>query len=116
MSQVSIAINGRDYTIACDDGQEDHLTRLSDYLNNRIGEIIADVGQVGDARLLVMLGLLIADELSDSHAELAAARGEDTGTDFAIDGRKKADEEVVIIEIEALAEQIETIAGRLEET
>jgi len=116
MSQVSIVINGRDYTIACDDGQEDHLTRLSAYLNKRIGEIIADVGQVGDARLLVMLGLLIADELSDSHAEFAAARGEDAGTDFPIDGRKKADEEAVIMEIEALAEQIETIAGRLEAT
>ena len=116
MSQVSITINGRDYTIACDDGQEDHLTRLSDYLNSRIGEVVAAVGQVGDTRLLVMLGLLIADELSDSYAELAAARGEEGDTDLPIEGRKKADEEGAVIAIEALAEQIETIAGRLEAT
>jgi cell division protein ZapA len=116
MSQVSITINGRDYTIACDDGQEDHLTRLSDYLNRRISEVVAAVGQVGDTRLLVMLVLLIADELSDAYAELAAARGEEGDTDLPVDGRKKSDEESTVTAIEALAEQIETIAGRLEAT
>jgi cell division protein ZapA len=116
MSQVSITINGRDYTIACDDGQEDHLTRLSDYLNSRIGEVVAAVGQVGDTRLLVMLGLLIADELSDSYVELAAARGEEGNTDLPTEGRKNAGEESAVVAIEALAEQIETIAGRLEAT
>ena len=116
MSQVSITINGRDYTIACDDGQEDHLTRLSDYLNSRISEVVAAVGQVGDTRLLVMLGLLIADELSDSYAELAAARGEEVDAELPVGGHKQAVEEGVVTAIESLAEQIETIAERLEAT
>ena len=116
MGQVSITINGRDYTIACDDGQEEHLTTLSDYLNSRIDEVVASVGQVGDTRLLVMLALLIADELSDSYVELAAARGEEGDPELTVGGHKQAVEEDAVTAIEALAEHMETIAGRLEAT
>ncbi len=61
MAQVSVEINGRKYQIACDDGQEAHLKRLGDYIDNRVQELIAGVGQVGDERLLVMVSLLFAD-------------------------------------------------------
>jgi cell division protein ZapA len=116
MGQLSVTINGRDYSIACDDGQEEHLTRLSDYLNSRISELVAAVGQVGDTRLLVMLGLLIADELSDAFAELAAARGEEGVGDIPIDGRKRETMEDAAVAIETLAERMEAIAGQLEGT
>ncbi|MBT6885140.1 MAG: cell division protein ZapA, partial [Rhodospirillaceae bacterium] len=53
MAQVTVDINERSYQIACDDGQEAHLTRLGNYIDNRVQELIAAVGQVGDARLLV---------------------------------------------------------------
>ena len=66
MALVTVTINGRDYEIACDDGQEAHLSRLGTYVDKRIGELVAAVGQVGGARLLVMASLLLADELSDA--------------------------------------------------
>ena len=50
MVQVTVTINGRDYQVACDDGQEAHLTRLGSYVDNRMGELSAAVGQIGDAR------------------------------------------------------------------
>ena len=114
MGQLTVTINGRDYVIACDDGQEEHLTRLSDYLNTRISELVAGAGQVGDTRLLVMLGLLIADELSDASAELAALRGDDGDGDLPIDGTNRETIEEAAVAIEGLAERIETIAAQLE--
>ena len=48
MAQVDVTINNRAYRIACDDGQEEHLTRLGDYVDGRVQELVSAVGQVGD--------------------------------------------------------------------
>ncbi|MGD9650200.1 MAG: cell division protein ZapA [Dongiaceae bacterium] len=70
MGQVTLTINGYVYTVACDDGQESHVTELSHYIDKRVKDIAASIGQIGEARLLVMATLLIADELSDAYTEL----------------------------------------------
>lgn len=70
MPQVDVAINGRNYQIACDDGEEAHLAQLGEYVDRRVKELVSAVGQVGDSRLLVMVSLLIADELAETYAEL----------------------------------------------
>jgi cell division protein ZapA len=67
MPELTVEINGREYQVACDDGQEEHLTKLARYVDTKMGELVGAVGQIGDARLLVMTGLLIADELSGSN-------------------------------------------------
>ena len=105
MAQVSVTINGRIYQIACDDGQEANLTRLADYVDKRVGELVAAVGQVGDDRLLVMASLLVADELSDAATRL----------DGMDDSDRLRDEEALISNIDTLAERIENIAQRLEQ-
>jgi cell division protein ZapA len=66
MGQVNVTVNQRSYTVACGDGEEQHLTELAQYLDKRVGELTEAVGQVGDARLLLMAGLLICDDLSDA--------------------------------------------------
>ena len=71
MAQVTVVINNRKYDIACDDGQEKHLTNLAQYVDGKVSDLVASVGQVGDARLLVMTSLLVADELSDVYSELS---------------------------------------------
>ena len=118
MAQHSISINGRSYTIACEDGQEEHLNRLAAYLGERVGELTASLGQIGDARLLVMAGLLIADELSDAYADVAAARGEsldDPLDKAAVAALRESDDATAAAQIESLAERIESIAERLEQ-
>lgn len=70
MAQVEITINGRNYQIACDDGQEAHLVQLGEYIDKRVQELVSAIGQVGDSRLLVMTSLLIADELAETYADL----------------------------------------------
>jgi cell division protein ZapA len=78
MAQVSVRINGRHYQVACEDGQEAHLQKLAAYIDERVSELVRDVGQVGDARLVVMASLLIADELADAYDELEELRGVNT--------------------------------------
>ena len=75
MAQVNITINNRKYQVACDDGQEAHLTRLGSYVDKRLNELIAAVGQVGEARLLVMVSLLLTDELSDLYTSKEVGSG-----------------------------------------
>jgi cell division protein ZapA len=110
MAQLNVSINGRNYPVACDDGQEAHLARLGNYVDNRIKELTAAVGQVGDARLLVMVSLLLADELSDAYSELDVAQSADEGVAAMLSA-----EEALSTEIEKLAERIENIAERLEQ-
>ena len=70
MSEVEVAINGRNYQVACDDGQEAHLAELGEYVDRRVKQLVTAVGQVGDSRLLVMVSLMIADELAETYADL----------------------------------------------
>jgi cell division protein ZapA len=65
MAQVTIRINGYAYTVGCEDGQETHLERMAAEIEERIGSIKAIGGQSGEARLLMLAALLLADELHD---------------------------------------------------
>jgi cell division protein ZapA len=107
MAQVNITINNRKYQVACDDGQEAHLTRLGKYVDKRLSELIAAVGQVGEARLLVMVSLLLTDELSDLYSKKEAGS--------LVDTHSVGDEEEVCVAIEKLAERIEDIADSCEQ-
>ncbi len=109
MGQVSLSVNGRQYDVRCDDGQETHLYQLADYLNRKVGELVGGAGQIGEARLLLMAGLLIADELMEAKANLQG--GGQSGEDAPQD-RVLADE-AVGIHLESLAGRLEDIAERL---
>jgi cell division protein ZapA len=65
MAQVTIRINGYAYTVGCEDGQETHLEQMAGEIEQRITSIKAIGGQSGEARLLMLAALLLADELHD---------------------------------------------------
>lgn len=117
MAQVAITVNGRSYQIACEDGQEEHLSELGAYIDKRVSDLVASVGQIGDMRLLLMASLLIADELSEVYDELDAARaaagGKAPPPEPAVRA-PEADEEALASGLEAVAQRIEDIATRLE--
>jgi cell division protein ZapA len=73
MGQVSVPVNGRSYAISCDDGQETRIRRLAQYVDAKVNSFVASVGQVGEARLLLLAALTIADELSDANEALERA-------------------------------------------
>ena len=108
MAQVQVTINGRNYQIACDDGQEAHLVQLGEYIDKRVQELVSAVGQVGDSRLLVMTSLLIADELAETYAELKR-------TSTAAEAAVSADEleEKLAGAVDAAAARIESVTREL---
>ncbi|MBT3628921.1 MAG: cell division protein ZapA [Rhodospirillaceae bacterium] len=115
MAQVSVTINGRKYPIVCDDGQEEHVTRLASYIDKRASEIAETVGQVGEARLVVMASLLIADELSEAYDEMERLQVEAKNSEESIRAETRETMEAKIAPVvESLAVRIENIADSLE--
>ena len=74
MAHVTVKINGYAYTVGCEDGQEMHLQAMAAQVEKRVDSIKALGGNSGEARLLVLAALLMADEIHDLRAELEAAR------------------------------------------
>lgn len=103
MAQVTLTVNGRSYEVACDDGQEEHLLELARMVDERVRDLAASVGAVGEPRLLVMTSLLIADELDE------ARRGVNPGGRGGEAAEARAAEA-----LEGCAERLERIAARLE--
>ena len=66
MSEVTVTINARQYRMACENGQEQHLLKLSEDLDQRIAQLRTSFGEVGDTRLTVMAALTVADELVEA--------------------------------------------------
>ena len=66
MSHINVTINGRQYRMACEEGQEVRLLKLAENLETRIGSLRGKFGEIGDQRLEVMAALTIADELMDA--------------------------------------------------
>jgi cell division protein ZapA len=74
MGLISVPVNGRTFAITCDDGQEARTRRLGQYVDAKVGEFVTRVGQVGDAKLLLLAALVIADELAEANDALQQER------------------------------------------
>ncbi|MBC8036100.1 MAG: cell division protein ZapA [Rhizobiales bacterium] len=76
MAHVIVEVNGQPYTMQCPDGEENHLRELAKLLDTEVTRIKQSVGTVGDIRLLVMSGLMLADRLSESARRIEALEEE----------------------------------------
>lgn len=112
MARVSITVNGNSYDITCADGEEQHILDLAGVLDGRVGELVTAIGQAGEARLLSMAGLLMADELAELKEEVQRLRAEAEVAPAPVTG---ADDSRAAATMEALAERIESIAQRVEQ-
>ena len=119
MGQVNVTINGRTYRMACDDGQEDHLTGLGQQLSETIEELRGQFGEIGDQRLTVMAAITMADQHSETEKRLRQVEGEIAGLEEAraalVERQERAEAEIAE-SIEALADRLEAVASRLNGT
>ena len=116
MAQVSVSINGRQYRMACEDGQEDHLMELAAEVNRRIHAMRSQFGEVGDMRLTIMAAITIADEMSeitDRVKQLERQLGELNDARLASADRTRAAESAFVEVLASTAERIEKVAKRL---
>ena len=70
MAVVEIEVNGRNYQIACDDGQEEHLEELSIYLNQKFDDLKSNLGNIGENKLLLITSIKIMDEYFETKKKI----------------------------------------------
>ena len=117
MAQVSVSIAGRNYRMACDDGEEGHLTELAVRLDAKITELRGHFGEIGDQRLTVMAALTIADDLSRADRKIDDLESDVkrlSGLESDIEARVAAAGETVAGAIEEAARRIERVARHLD--
>jgi cell division protein ZapA len=112
MNHVNVTINGRQYRMACDEGQEAQLIDLADGLEARIGRLRGKFGEIGDARLTVMAALQVCDELLDAGQRI---RNLEQELDELRDVRTVAAERARATQI-AVANALNSAADRIERT
>ena len=116
MSQVTVTINGRQFRMACEDGQEGHLIRLAQELDQRIDKLRGNFGEIGDARLTVMAALTLVDELADTAGRLKRVEQELASLqDARVTSAEhaKATQAAISAALNAAAERIEGLTREL---
>jgi len=119
MPHVTVTINGRQYRMACDDGQEGHLAKLAQDFDRRVAELRGSFGEIGDSRLVVMAALTISDELSEMGGKLRKAEEELSRVRDAravSSDRSKETAAAVAAALNAAAERIERVTKSLNQS
>jgi cell division protein ZapA len=119
MNHINVSINGRQYRMACEEGQEERLMRLAENLQSRVEDLRGKFGEIGDQRLTVMAALTACDELLDTNTriekleqDLASLRD----VRVAATDRARATQVAVANALNAAAERIEKTTQMLNRT
>lgn len=118
MAQVTVQIGGRDYKMACGEGEEEHLLSLGRMVDDRHAQLKAQFGEVGDIRLSVMTAIMMADELNEARRRNEALGAEIAALQLAGDDAVKAYDARhadVADQLAAAAERVERMAQELSE-
>lgn len=116
MATVSVTIDGKTYRMACDEGQEQHLTSLAQQLDHYISHLKSSFGEIGDHRLSVMAGIMVMDELVEAKHKLAELRQENDMLKqqaATLSNACERYETVAAKAIDKASSHIEILAGRL---
>jgi len=119
MSHINVTINGRQYRMACEEGQEVRLLKLAESLEARIESLRGKFGEIGDARLTVMAALTVCDDLVDANSRIRALEQELVSlrdVRVAAGDRVKATQVAVANALNAAAERIEKTTQILNRT
>ncbi|MGI9509812.1 MAG: cell division protein ZapA [Geminicoccaceae bacterium] len=116
MPMVDITVNGRRHSVQCGEGEEARVKGLANYVDRKVAELAADGAKIGDARLMLLASLMVADELSDAYdkiQELEAGHGQGAAHS-APAGADAEHERRAAALIEQVAEQLNAVAAELE--
>lgn len=114
MGQVNVRVNGYNHTIGCKDGEEEHVSDLVAQIEEKVRVIRSMGGQFSEARMLLHVALLIADEAADLRTDLARLRSHGAGQAVAPVAAPMPAEPVPAEPDPQLAERLIRIAERVE--
>ncbi|MBN8967347.1 MAG: cell division protein ZapA [Rhizobiales bacterium] len=116
MNHINVTINGRQYRMACEAGQETRLLRLAETLEARVANLRGKFGEIGDQRLTVMASLMIADELIDAERRIRGLQEEVEAlreVRVAATDRARATQTAVANALNAASDRIERMTREL---
>lgn len=116
MAQVTVTIDGKQYRMACDEGQEEHLMELAARFDRYVLHLKGSFGEIGDQRLTVMAGIMVMDELNELQKRVRGMESEvATLRKTRDDALVKADKNDAALTgaLSTLAERMEGLAARL---
>ncbi|MBI1263774.1 MAG: cell division protein ZapA [Alphaproteobacteria bacterium] len=114
MSKVTISLNGRAFTIGCEEGQQAYLRELASHLDGHVRELSERVGQIGDVRLLLMAALIVGDELREAQGRVEALEDsltEARGRLSQAEARRRKDRAQAAEALNAAAARLEALAS-----
>lgn len=115
MSALRLLIGGREYDVACDDGQEAHVKVLAKALDARVRTLSEAMGKPSEGQLLMLISLMLSDELQDTKKEVEQLRHDIAHSSQSFERNKQIElENAIALTIHNIADRIETIAGELE--
>jgi cell division protein ZapA len=114
MPTVEVMVNGRRHAVQCGEGEEARVKGLAAYVDRKVAELAADGAQVGDARLMLMASLMVADELSDAYDKIKELEAERNSAAGRLGGAGADSERRAAAAIEQVAEQLNAVAAELE--
>lgn len=116
MATVTVTIDGKGYRMACDEGQEEHLSGLADRFDQYVTHLKSSFGEIGDLRLTVMAGIMVMDELAETQKRIKGHENEietlRRSRDEALTSADQNDAALTGV-LSDLAERIEQIAKRI---
>lgn len=116
MTQVTVTIDGKAYRMACDPGQEEHLTDLAGRFDKYVGHLKSSFGEIGDQRLTVMAGIMVMDELVELQKRITGLESEMESLRRTRDeALQRADtvDDMLKDRLLAVTDKIETAASKL---
>jgi cell division protein ZapA len=117
MSALRILIGGREYQVACDDGEEGRLKNLAKLLDERVRLLGGGSGKVSDTQAMMLAGLMLTDELEDAKRELTSLRSDIQNSSHSFETNKQIElESAIATTIHDIASRVEAIAGELEQS
>src|ERR1044071_2267543 len=119
MTHVTVVIHGKQYRMACEEGQEDQLTTLARDLDQRVEQLKKNFGAIGDMRLIVMAALTLGDELSEAVKRIRRLEEELTALQdarVASSERAHATQVAVAAALNSASERIENVTRSLNQS
>ena len=108
MAQVIVQVNGKTYGVGCEDGQESHVRALATLIDDKVKDIASDAAALGETRLILLGGLMLADDVNQLRAALAAEKVRTARLEAdALSAETRA-----VLALETAAQKLETMAAR----
>ena len=112
-STVTVRINGQPYQMGCDVGQESHIEEMGRNVDAIVQQLVGSVGQIGDARLLAMAGLILSDQVQSANQQARVASRQ-SSSDVPVTAQEENTVTLTTEQMDNLVNQITIMAQTIE--